>query len=124
MSDGLAELLASDPDFDAMSTAGLIETAMRPLMVTDRARALLVLSRRVDEEPAILAEFLSALEQDDANTRVVGLMTVRLFGLVGLLLNVQGPGREIAADVWRSLPGVDRDDVRQAMRANDVAFPW
>jgi hypothetical protein len=97
---------------------------MRPLMVTDRARALLVLSRRVDEEPAILAEFLSALEQDDANTRVVGLMTVRLFGLVGLLLNVQGPGREIAADVWRSLPGVDRDDVRQAMRANDVAFPW
>jgi hypothetical protein len=56
--------------------------------------------------------------------RVVGVMTVRLFGLVGLLVNSSGEARAAALEVWNALVDCERQDVRSAFSGNGVGFPW
>jgi hypothetical protein len=46
----LAELLASDPDSDALSATDLFVLAVGPNRVTDRAHALFALSRLVRDD--------------------------------------------------------------------------
>jgi hypothetical protein len=120
----LAELMASDPDLDALSTSDLFVLAVGPNRVTDRARALLALSRLVGDDALSAGRVLGMMDRNDMGDRVMGLMTVRLFGLVGLLVNSNGEARSAALEVWNSLVDYERQDVRSAMSGNGVVFPW
>jgi hypothetical protein len=120
----LAEMLASDPDFDALTVTDLFSRAIGPNRITDRARALVALSRLAGDDVLFAGRVLGLLENEDMGVRVVGLMTVRLFGLVGLLVNSRGVAHAAVLEVWNSVVDFERQDVRSAMSANGVVFPW
>ncbi len=120
----LHEILHSDPEFDVLADSDLFLTARRLTRKTDRARSLLALSRRVGENTELARTIIRTLDEEGMDARVVGLMTVRLFCMVGLLIHTKGDARAEVLESWNSISSIDQGDVRSAMIANGVEFPW
>lgn len=78
----------------------------------------------VDRAPDLVERYLAVLDQDDAHLAVIGVLTVRIFGIVGLLMNTTGGTQSIGIKLWESLSEEVRDDVRFSMHGNDMEFRW
>jgi hypothetical protein len=116
----LAEFLTSDPEYDEMKTTELMAAAVRAPS-GERARALMALSRRIDA--SLLPRYLEILEDSRSGDSVVSILTVRLAGLVALLVNTQGEPRAIAERLWMQLPEADRAELRLWLGREGVELP-
>lgn len=117
----IAQMMKSDAEFDVKSTEQLIRDAVE-LPVSERARSLFALSKRVTVATVSQFAELLALEQNQMPL-MFGSLPVRSAATIALLVNGSGEVRAEAERLWFTLSFIERHELKVQFEAEDVELP-
>jgi hypothetical protein len=118
-------ILAPDPAFQELDTAGLLAMVPRAAeSVLRRGRAAMELGRRAADDPALLTE-VAALIRDPANRHLItiGPVSVSQLGTAGLVAAGREPTTALARELAAEWPPGYQSDFARLMTDSGLAWP-